>query len=80
LIGAAVILLRLMSLPGIYGAGLKRPPGAGDHCRSGNLAILIPPPRFALFYLKGVCPPEIEDMEIDKGLAPLSYRSALVWR
>ena len=33
-------------------------------------SFLTPPVGFALFYLKGVCPPEVELMEIYKGVIP----------
>ncbi|MCP4385355.1 MAG: TRAP transporter large permease subunit, partial [Hyphomicrobiales bacterium] len=33
-------------------------------------SFLTPPVGFALFYLKGVCPPEIKLMHIYKGVVP----------
>ena len=33
-------------------------------------SFLTPPVGFALFYLKGVCPPEIKMVDIYKGVAP----------
>jgi TRAP-type mannitol/chloroaromatic compound transport system permease large subunit len=33
-------------------------------------SFLTPPVGFALFYLKGVCPPEIKMADIYKGVAP----------
>ena len=34
-------------------------------------SFLTPPVGFALFYLKGVCPPEIKMVDIYKGVAPI---------
>ena len=41
-------------------------------------SFLTPPFRFSLFYLKGVCPPEVRTVDIYKGAMPFIFIQILV--